>query len=139
VAQQGGQGVAQLVWGDVADAGGVGDFGQGLVDVAGQDRPAAGAQEHAVGAQVGGPLGDPLVEQGLQVGVEWDGAVVVELGEQVGLGAGRAEQLGGGRVVEEPRQGTVDDGQVGVEDQRPGRGVGVAPLGDAGKEASQVD
>jgi site-specific recombinase XerD len=33
----------------------------------------------------------------------------------------------------------VDDGQVGVEQQRPGRDVGVAPLGDAGEEAAQVD
>jgi hypothetical protein len=62
-----------------------------------------------------------------------------EAGEQVGLGAGGAQQLGGGRIVQEPRQGTVDDGQVGVEDQRPGRSVGVAPLGDAGEEAAQID
>src|SRR6266540_1198224 len=42
-------------------------------------------------------------------------------------------------VVEEPRQGFVDDGKVPSEDERALRGVGVAPLGDPVEEAVQVD
>jgi hypothetical protein len=173
----GGQGVAQLVGGNVADPSRGGDLGQGPVDPAGGDRPAA-VHKQPVRAQVGRAAGDVVVQERLEFGVQPDVAVVVELaqgdaqpvrradlhdrvggegqqlalahagagqqfhdqaGERVGVGAGRSEQLGRGRVVEEARQGLVDDGQVGVEQQRPCWGVGVAPFGDAGEEAAQVD
>ncbi|BCO34927.1 hypothetical protein MHEC_27950 [Mycobacterium heckeshornense] len=59
--------------------------------------------------------------------------------QRIGLAAGSAQQLGCCGVVEEPRQRLVDDGQVAGEHQCPGRRVRVAPLGDPGEKAVQVD
>lgn len=53
------------------------------------------------------------------------------------MAAGGAEQFGGGGVVEEPGQWPVLDRDVAGEDRRPGRGVGVAPLGEAVEEVAQ--
>ena len=58
-------------------------------------------------------------------------------GQRIGTLRG-AQQLGGGGVVEEPRQRLVDDRQVTGEHQCPG-GIRVAPLGDSGEKAVQVD
>ena len=60
-------------------------------------------------------------------------------GQRIRVGAGGAQQLGRGGVVEEARQRLVDDRQVAGEHQRPHRRVRVAPFGDPGEEAVQVD
>jgi len=60
-------------------------------------------------------------------------------GQRIGIAASGAQQLGGGGVVEEPRQRLVDEGQVTGEHQCPGGRIRVAPLGDSGEEAVQVD
>ena len=60
-------------------------------------------------------------------------------GQRIGVGAGGAQQLGRGGVVEEAWQRFVDDRQVPGEQQRPHRRVRVAPFGDPGEKAVQVD
>ena len=174
----GSQGVAQLMGGDVADAGGVGSVPQGFGDAVVADRPVVFEQK-AIRAQSGGPVvGDPVVEQLLELWVQRDVAVVVQFadrnsqpvggadlhdrvdgeaeqfaaadagageqfddqaGQRIRVSAGGAQQLGRGGVVEEARQRFVDDRKVAGEHQRPHRRVRVAPFGDPGEEAVQVD
>lgn len=77
----GGEGVAELVRGDVADAGVVGDAAEGVGDTQFGDGSAVFEQQ-SVAAQSDRPVvRDPVVEQGLEVGVEWDVAVIVELAD----------------------------------------------------------
>ena len=59
------------------------------------------------------------------------------------MGSGSARvargELCGGSIVEESGQGPVDAGEVAGEQQRPGGGVGVAPVGRPLEEAAEVD
>jgi hypothetical protein len=73
----GGEGVAELVGVDVTDPGGVSGSLNGAVEAFGWDWSAAVAEQQ-VAAQTCGALGEPVVEEFFQVGVEWDVAVVVE-------------------------------------------------------------
>jgi hypothetical protein len=59
--------------------------------------------------------------------------------ERIGVRAGRPQELGGGRVIQEARQRLVHQRQVAHEDERPLRRARVAPLGDPLEEAAQVD
>jgi hypothetical protein len=78
----GGEGVAELMRGDVADPGVVGDAAERVGDAQLGDGSAVLEQE-PIAAQPDGPVvRDPIVEQVLEVGVEWDVAVVVELADR---------------------------------------------------------
>ena len=97
----GGQGVAELVRGDVADARVGAEPAQRGGDAQRGDGTVAFEQE-PVGAQAGGPVvGDPVVEQRLELRVQGDVAVVVELADR------DAEPVGGA---------DLDDG---VDGERP--------------------
>ena len=149
----GGEGVAQLMRGDAAEAGLAGDLGDGAIDPRRGD-PASVVGEQVVGAQGVAALGEPVVEEGFELGVQRDVAIAVQLadghpqpvgradldygvdgqvnefaaaqasaGEDlhaeadkgVGVGPRRAEQFGRRRVVEEARQGPIDDGVIAGE------------------------
>ncbi len=71
----------QLVGGDVADAGGAGDPGDGAVD-GGLADPAAALDEQVVAAQPGRPARQPAVEELLELGVQGDVTVGAELADR---------------------------------------------------------
>ena len=90
----------------------------------------------------GSDLDDRVNGQGEQFAAAHAGArqeLDDQPGQRVGVGAGGAQQFRRGGVVEEPGQRFVDHRQMAGEHQRPGRRVRVAPLGDPGQEAVQVD
>ena len=77
----GGQRVTQAMGADVADPGGAGSFGDGPVDAALTDALAV-LGEQVRGAQAGGPLGEPGIEEVFELGVQRDIAVGTELAER---------------------------------------------------------
>jgi hypothetical protein len=70
----GGQGVAEPVRVDVADPGGCGGFGDGAVDAALPDALAV-LDEQVGAAQAGWPVGDLVVEELFELGVQRDVSV----------------------------------------------------------------
>ena len=77
-----GQGVAQLVGGDVADAGNVGDASQRGGDAVTTYRSIVFEQK-AIGAQaIRSVVGDPVVEQLFELRVQRDVAVVVQFADR---------------------------------------------------------
>ena len=75
----GGQGVAELVGGDVTDAGVDGDAAEGVGDTQFGDGPAV-LEQKPFAAQAGRPIvRDPVVEEVLELGGQGNVAVVVEL------------------------------------------------------------
>jgi len=93
------------------------------------------------------PVGRPDLHHGVDGECEQLAASDAGAGQQlddqsrqrVRVSAGSPLQFRCGGVVEEPWQRLVGDGQVTDEDQRPGGGVVVAPVGDPVEEAVQVD
>lgn len=99
----GGERVAELVSGDVLDPGGRRLVMEDLADPVAGERPVRFDQE-AVRAQPGGPVvGDPVVEKLFELGVQRDGAVVVELADRDAQPEGRAD-LHDGVDTEGPRR-----------------------------------
>ncbi len=98
----GGEGVAELVGVDVADAGVAADGGHDAMHGSSVDRCVVVGDEPVLGADVVGVGGGPLGEEGDEFGVEWDEAVVAEFAD------GDAEPVGvtdlgdgvGGEVAE---------------------------------------
>ena len=73
-------GRAQLAGGDVTDASGRGHRGEGGVEPGGGDPPAA-FEEQDVRARRLPPVGQPLVEQGLELGMQRNVTVGVQLAD----------------------------------------------------------
>ena len=84
----GGQRVTQAVRADVADPGGPGGFGHGPIDAALPDALAV-LDEQVSTAEAGRPLGQPGVEELLELGVQRDVAVDAELAD------GHVQPVGG--------------------------------------------
>ena len=78
----GGEGVAKLVRGHVADPGVGGDAAQRVGNTQLGDGSAVLEQEPVAAQPDGSVVCDPVVEQVFEVGVEWDVAVVVELADR---------------------------------------------------------
>lgn len=120
------QRVPEPVRADVADPGSACGFGDGPVDAALAD-PLAVLDEEVGGAQAGGPLGEPGVEELLELGVQRDIAVGAQLAER------HVEPVGGADLhdgvdgeVEELAFAQAGAGQEfhGQADERVGIGAG---------------
>jgi len=124
----GGQGVAELVSGDVADPCLAADPVQCGGDPQRGDGPVP-FQQQPVGAQPGGPmLGDPVVEHFLELGMQWDVAVVVELADRDSQPEGGSDLDDG--VDGEGEQFALADSGAGEQfDDQPGQRVGVGSGG----------
>jgi hypothetical protein len=85
-----GQRVAQLVRCDPSDPGRGSGFGDGPFDPGGRDR-AALVDEDQIRSEILGTVGQPLIEEFFEAGVQRDVAVVVQLADGDAQPEGRAD------------------------------------------------
>ena len=137
----GGQGVPKPVRVDVADPGGLGGFGDGAVDAALPDALAV-LDEQVRAAQAGWPVGDPVVEELFELGVQRDVSVGAQLAQwhvQPVGGADLHDRVGGkAGAVQIMAAGSGDArGTVGHRRSPGNRSHGVPSLEGSGRRATR--